>query len=145
MVSHLSHGAGTYSPQTAGGPRITRNGMVTFASVMLFVLALFNGLHGIAAILRSSVFAAGAHLIVGDLRAWGWTMLALGIAQAIAGASVLRGGQIGRWFGVTVLGLNAFGQMWFAPAYPFWSLIIIALDVVAIWALCVYGGRAEEA
>jgi hypothetical protein len=28
-------------------------------------------------------------------------------------------------------------------AYPFWSLIIIAVDVVALYALCVYGSRAN--
>jgi hypothetical protein len=27
------------------------------------------------------------------------------------------------------------------PAYPFWSLLIIAADVVALWGLCVYGSR----
>jgi hypothetical protein len=31
--------------------------------------------------------------------------------------------------------------MFFIPAYPFWSLLIIAVDVVALWGLCVYGGR----
>ena len=33
------------------------------------------------------------------------------------------------------------GQMFFIPAYPFWSLLIIAADVVALWGLCVYGSR----
>ena len=40
-----------------------------------------------------------------------------------------------------VVGLNAIGQMLFIPAYPFWSLLIIALDVVALWGLCAYGSR----
>ena len=44
-------------------------------------------------------------------------------------------------FAVAVVGLNAIGQMFFIPAYPFWSLLIIALDVVALWALCAYGSR----
>lgn len=145
MASHVSDGAGAHPPQAAKGPGIVKSGTVTFAAVMLFILAFFNGLDGIAAIYRSSVFVAGAHFVAGDLRGWGWTMLALGVLQAIAGVSVLRGGQIARWFGVTVLGLNAFGHMWFVAAYPVWSLVIIALDVVAIWALCVYGGRLEEA
>ena len=34
---------------------------------------------------------------------------------------------------------DAINQMFFVPAYPFWSLTIIAIDVVALWALCVYG------
>jgi hypothetical protein len=31
--------------------------------------------------------------------------------------------------------------MFFIPAYPVWSLAIIALDVLALYALCVYGSR----
>lgn len=38
-------------------------------------------------------------------------------------------------------GLNAIGQMFFIQAYPFWSLMIIAVDVVALWGLCAYGSR----
>jgi hypothetical protein len=30
-------------------------------------------------------------------------------------------------------------------AYPFWSLTIIAVDVVALWGLCVYGSRPHSA
>ena len=51
MVSHVSHDAGAYPPQATGGPRLTRNGMVTFAAVMLFVLAFFNGLGVLSAAL----------------------------------------------------------------------------------------------
>jgi hypothetical protein len=29
--------------------------------------------------------------------------------------------------------------MFFIPAYPFWSLMIIVVDVVALYGLCVYG------
>jgi len=25
--------------------------------------------------------------------------------------------------------------------YPFWSLMIIAIDIVALWGLCMYGSR----
>jgi hypothetical protein len=53
---------------------------------------------------------------------------------------VLAGNQVARWFAVAVVALNAFGQMFFIPSYPFWSLVIIAIDIVALWALCVYGG-----
>jgi len=41
------------------------------------------------------------------------------------------------------VGLNAIDQMFFIPAYPFWSLTIIAMDVVALYALCAYGSRAN--
>jgi hypothetical protein len=44
-----------------------------------------------------------------------------------------------------VVELNAVNQMFIIPAYPFWSLTIIAIDVVALWALCVYGSRVNLA
>jgi len=57
------------------------------------------------------------------------------------------GNQVARWFGVVAVGLNAISQMFVIPAYPFWSLTIIAMDVVALYGLCAYGSRAnvEEA
>jgi hypothetical protein len=35
--------------------------------------------------------------------------------------------------------------MFFIPAYPFWSLVIIAVDIVALYGLCAYGRRANLA
>ena len=59
----------------------------------------------------------------------------------LAALGVLAGNQLARWFAVAVVGLNAIDQMFFIPAYPFWALIIIAMDVVALYGLCAYGGR----
>ena len=56
---------------------------------------------------------------------------------------MLIGNQLARWFGIAVLGLNAIDQMFFIPADPFWSLTIIAMDVVALSGLCAYGSRAN--
>ena len=115
-------------------------GLIIFASVLLVVLGGLNLIDGIAAVSRSHVFVLNAHYVVGDLRAWGWVALILGALQVLAAAGVLAGNQVARWFAVAVVGLNALGQMFFIPSYPFWSLVIIAIDVVALWALCVYGG-----
>ncbi len=116
-------------------------GLIIFAAVLLAVVGFFNLLDGIAAIANSHVFIANAHYVVGDLRAWGWCMTILGALQLIAVVGVLMGNQLARWFAVAVVGLNAIGQMFFITAYPFWSLMIIALDIVALWGLCAYGSR----
>ncbi len=115
--------------------------MIIFAAVLLAVIGFFNLLDGIAAIPNSHVFIGNAHYVVGDLRAWGWVMTIFGAAQLIAALGVWAGDQLARWFAVTVVGLNAIGQMFFIPAYPFWSLLIIVADVVALWGLCAYGSR----
>ena len=116
-------------------------GLVLFAGVLLLVSGFWNLIYGIAAIAQSHVFVANAHYVFGNLRAWGWITLIFGILQLLAAAGVLAGNQLARWFAVVVLGLNAIDQMFFIPAYPVWSLAIIALDVVALYALCAYGSR----
>jgi hypothetical protein len=116
-------------------------GLVLFAAVLLLMLGFFNLIDGIAAVANSHVFTANAHYVFGDLRAWGWVALILGALQVLAAAGVLAGNQPARWFAVAIVGLNAITQMLFIPAYPFWSLTIIAVDVVALWGLCVYGSR----
>ena len=128
-----------------GRRRAEGYGLILFAVVLLLVVGFFNLIDGIAAIANSHVFIANAHYVFGDLRAWGWITLIAGALQLLAAAGVLAGNQLARWFAVAVVGLNAINQMFFIPAYPFWSLTIIAIDVVALWALCVYGSRENLA
>jgi hypothetical protein len=118
-------------------------GLVLFAAILLLVIGCFNLIYGIAAVAQSHVFVANAHYVFGDLRSWGWITLILGVLQLLAAAGVLAGSQAARWFAVAVIALNTIDQMFFIPAYPFWSLLIIAMDVIALYGLCAYGSRAN--
>ena len=57
------------------------------------------------------MFVANAHYVFGNLRAWGWITLIIGVVQLLAAAGVFSGNQLARWYGVAVLGLNAIDQM----------------------------------
>ena len=118
-------------------------GLVLFAAILLLVIGCFNLIYGIAAVANSHVFTAHAHYVFGSLRTWGWITLIFGILQLVAAAGVLAGSQAARWFAVAVIALNAIDQMFFIPAYPFWSILIIAMDVIALYGLTVYGSRAN--
>ena len=118
-------------------------GLVLFAGVLLLVSGFWNLIYGIAAIAQSHVFVANAHYVFGNLRTWGWITLIIGVLQLLAAAGVLAGNQLARWYGVAVLALSAIDQMFFIPAYPFWSLTIIAADIVALYGLCAYGSRTN--
>ena len=133
----------TYKPAGAAGRHAEGRGLglVIFAAALLAVIGFFNLLDGIAAIANSHIFIGNAHYVVGDLRAWGWVMTVFAAVQLLAAVGVWAGNQLARWFAVAVVALNALGQMFFIPAYPFWSLLIIAVDVVALWGLCAYGSR----
>jgi hypothetical protein len=116
-------------------------GLVLFASVVLVVTGCFNLIQGIAAAAGSQVFHDHAHFVFANLTTWGWITAILGALQLVAAVGVLAASQMFRWFAVAVIGLNAIDQMFFIPAYPVWSLAIIALDVVALYGLCAYGSR----
>ncbi len=138
----------TVRPASGAGGRHAEGrglGLIVFASILLFVDGFFNMLYGIAAIANSHVFTANAHYVIGNLRAWGWITLIIAILQLAAGAGVMAGNQLARWFAIAVVGISAIDMMFFIPAYPFWALTIIAIDVVALWGLCAYGSRENLA
>jgi hypothetical protein len=142
-----SMSSSTAAPATGRGEHAERQGygLIIFASVLLLVVSFFNLIDGIAAVANSHVFVANAHYVFGDLRTWGWITIILGVLQLLAAGGIVAGNQLARWFAVAVVGLNAIGQMFFIPAYPFWSLMIIAVDIVVLWGLCVYGSRQNLA
>ena len=135
--------AATTTPRGTGGHRGERQGggLIFFAAVLLVVVSFFNIIYGIAAIANSHVITANAHYVIANLHTWGWITLIIGVLQLIAAGGIVTGNQLARWFAVAVVGLNAIDMMFFIPAYPFWALTIIAVDVVALYGLCVYGSR----
>ena len=74
-----------------------------------------------------------------DYTAWGWAHLILGIVIVAAGAAVLNGRTWGRLVGMAMAVVSALVSLTFIAAYPAWSIIIIAIDVFVIYALCVHG------
>ena len=131
------------TPRGAGGHRAEGRGygLIFFAAILLLVVSFFNMIYGIAAIANSHVFVVNAHYVFANLRTWGWITLIIAVLQLAAAGGILAGNQLARWFAVAVLALNAIDMMLFLPAYPFWALTIIAMDVVALYGLCAYGSR----
>jgi hypothetical protein len=116
-------------------------GLVTFAGVMIMMAGVLNTLYGIAAIDSANVFVGNARYVFGDLNTWGWFVLSLGVLQILAALAIWRGAGWGRWFGVACASVNAILQVLWLPAYPLLAMIILPLDILAIWGLLWYGGR----
>lgn len=116
-------------------------GWVTFAAVMLLLLGCTNTVEGVAAVTGSDFFVSRAHYLFGDLSSWGWVIWLIGVAQGLTGVAVLVKIQFARWFGVAFAFFNALAQILTIQAYPFWSLALLSLDILVIYALIVHGGR----
>jgi hypothetical protein len=115
-------------------------GWMVFAGIVLLILGCANIVEGVAAVDGSSVFTRHAHYVFGDLSSWGWAIWLVGIAQGVAALGVLVRNQWARWAGVVFANLNALTQLFVIQAYPFWSLVLFALDILVIYGLVVHGG-----
>ena len=120
-------------------------GWVVFAGVLLLLLGTLNVIEGIAAIGNANFFVHNTHYVAGSLNTWGWIVMCIGVLQWIVGCGVFIKNQFSRWVGVVVLAGNAIAQLLMIPAYPWWSLSIFALDILAMYGLIAYGKRIAAA
>jgi len=117
-------------------------GFIVFAAVMMIMTGVFQALAGLVAIFENEFYVATRnYLFQFDATTWGWIHLIGGVIVALAGWGVLAGQTWARVVGITLAVLSAIANFLFIPYYPFWSLLIIALDVFVIWALAVHGGK----
>ena len=119
-------------------------GWVYFAGFMLMLAGIFQSIAGLVAIFKNAVFVTGTSgLLVFDFTQWGWIHLILGIVLFISAFSVFGGGTFGRVFGSLMAGLSAIANFSFFTAFPLWSIILISIDILVIYALLVHGKEAR--
>ena len=119
-------------------------GWLTFAGVLLLVVGTVNFIEGVAAIGNAHFFVGNTHYVFGSLNTWGWVALCIGVIQWAVGLGVFVRNQLARWIGVAILSLNSISALLMMPAYPFWSLTIFAMDMLAIYALVAYGKHLAD-
>jgi hypothetical protein len=111
-------------------------GFVVFAGTMLLVIGMINVFEGFVALVDDErVVVTRDNLIVVDLTAWGWILLISGLLMLAAGAGLLAGQTWARVTAIILAGLHAVSQIAWLGAYPVWSLLMIALDTIVIFAL----------
>jgi hypothetical protein len=127
-VSESSYGRPEPSGWALGG--------VVFAASVLTLIGCFQVIAGLVAVFNDDFFLVTRNYTFDlDTSAWGWIHLLLGILLVATGFGLFSRRP---WAGVTALVLamlSAVVNFFFIPYYPFWSLLVIALDVWVMWAL----------
>jgi hypothetical protein len=120
-------------------------GFIMFAAIMMIMVGVFQALQGLVAIFENEFYAATRnYLFKFDATTWGWIHLLIGLLVAFAGWGLLSGRTWARAAAIVLALLSAISNFLFIPYYPFWSLLIIALDVFVIWAIAAHGGDLRE-
>jgi hypothetical protein len=115
-------------------------GWILFAACIMVVSGMFSILEGLAGIFRDETFfISNGEVLVFNYRAWGWIHLLIGIGLVIVGIALYRGSTVARVAAIVLVGLNLLAQFTWIGAHPWWSVIIITLDVLIIYALVVHG------
>jgi hypothetical protein len=129
----------------AGATTHRRPGMLTFAAVMMFVVA---GLEGLSALLNFAgtgwwVTDAG-NLVYANFVFWGILDLIIALIALYAGIDILRGGTYGLIVGYLFAVVGAIRWLFVIPAAPVLAVVVIALCVMVIYGLAEHSDYFDE-
>jgi len=133
MTAHTSHSG-----------RSIRSGWLTFAGVVALTLGAFNLIDGLVALFQDEYYLVGDdEILVFGFAFWGWFWIIVGLVQIAVGIGVLAGQMWARVVGVILAILAAIGQLAFLAAFPVWSVLVIGLCVLLMFALTAPSPHAE--
>lgn len=115
-------------------------GWIGFAGVVMFIVGGLNMFQGLVAIFDDEYFIPTREgFLLVDLTTWGWVMLIWGLLLVVAGLALQAGIGWARWFTIVVVTVNIFAQLGFLgnSDYPAWTLTLLALNVIVLYALTV--------
>jgi hypothetical protein len=121
-------------------------GWIAFAATIMIVTSLINICQGLIALLDDEyVVATPDAFVLVDTTSWGWVLLFFGVAVLCVGGFLLSGMNWARLVAIVIVGLHAVVQVVSLGAYPVWSILMIALDTVVLFALTARWAPAAEA
>ena len=113
-------------------------GWAGFAGMMILVVGTFNVIWGLVALVQDTYFASD-QLLMWSLNSWGAIHIAVGCLQLLTALLIFSGSGAGPVLGLVLAFFSAVGALVSIGAYPIWSIVIIAIDGLIIYALTVYG------
>lgn len=140
--SNRSHTADNYRPQKEVTGWI---GWAFFAGFLMLLAGIFQTIAGFVALFNKDVFIVNQNnLVVFNYNEWGWIHIVIGVVLILSAVSLFRGGLWGRIIGVTLASLSAIANFVFIASFPLWSITIIVLDILIIYAIAVHGSELRE-
>ena len=138
---------GINDPMERSGGAVTRRpGMVTFAAIIMFMVAGFEALSALLAFAGTGWWVTEAgNLVYANLALWGVLDLLIALIALYSGIDLLRGGTFGIVMGYLFAGLGAVRWLFVIPAAPILSVVVIALCVMVIYALATYSEQLGSA
>ena len=113
-------------------------GWIGFAGILLVLVGGIDFIQGLIGLFDDDYYVVTASgFLAFDLTGWGWIMVIWGVLLVLAGLGLLAGQGWARWFAIVVVSLNFIAELGFLgnSQYPLWSLTVIALNIIVLYAL----------
>ena len=111
-------------------------GGVVLAGTLMLIIGAYQIFLGITALVNNQfIVSTPNYYYTVDTTAWGWIHLGVGAIVALAGLFLFTGSTIAKIVGIALVSISALANFFLIPYYPLWSLLLIALDIFAIWAI----------
>jgi len=122
-------------------------GWIVFAGTMMAILGVFHMFEGLIALFRSTsiAFPTTGLTVQVSYTQWGWLQLIAGALVFATGLALFTGRMWARTLGVILVAVSALVNFAFANIYPFWSLTLLAIDFLVIYAIIAHGSEMKEA
>jgi vacuolar-type H+-ATPase subunit I/STV1 len=135
-----------YGSRYGGDPVTGWVGWIIFAAVFMITIGAINIIQGLAALFRDDVYweTVRGNVVTFNVTTWGWFSLIFGILLILVGVLLMQGSTFARVMGILLVSLNLINQFGWASFYPFWAIIVIAIDIVILYALIVHGGELKQ-
>ena len=116
-------------------------GWIVFAGVMMLMMGAFHVIQGLVALFQDTYYLVGQEGLVVqvDYTTWGWVHTILGAVVILAGIALLAGQMWARVVAIILAFGSALVNIAFLGAYPIWSITMIAIDVLVIYAVTMHG------
>jgi hypothetical protein len=121
-------------------------GWIGFAGILMLIIGSIDFFQGLIALFEDEYFVVTeAGFLVVDLTGWGWIMIVWGVLLVIAGLGLAAAQSWARWFAIIVVSLNVIAQLGFLgnSQYPLWSLTVMALNIIVLFALTARWGESK--
>ena len=121
-------------------------GWIGFAGMLMVIVGSIDFIQGLIALFDDEYYVVTpSGFLVFDLTGWGWVMVIWGVLLILAGLGLLAGQAWARWFAIVVVSLNFIAQLGFLgnSQYPLWSLTVVALNVIVLYALTARWSESE--
>jgi hypothetical protein len=128
---------GMSDPMERSGRTVARRpGILTFAAVIMFMVAGFEALAALLAFAGTGWWVTDmGNLVYTNFVLWGIVDSIITLIAIYAGIDLLRGGGFGRGMAYVFAVVGAIRWLFVLPAAPILAVVIIALCVMVIYAL----------